>query len=220
MSRLIFILGHPGVGKSSALRNLKTEDVNYITASGKELPFTPEFKPITEKSIEGIKNLVGKATKPIVVIDDFNFALAKEVSQGSKDVEAKRKGGDTKATNWDVYRKIGVDFYDFIESISSKDTDQNIYLMGHIEHDQERVTLRTVGKAISTGATPPEGFTNIVLEAVVDPLDGFVFRTKTDGSGVKSPNFGEKPMFDGDTVENDLKVVDSKIRNYFKKGKK
>ena len=91
--------------------------------------------------------------------------------------------------------------------------------MGHIEPDQDRVTLSTPGKAISTGATPPEGFTNIVLEAIVDPMDGFVFRTKTDGSGVKSAGFGDDKMFDTDIVPNDLVLVNKAINKYYQGGK-
>ena len=73
--------------------------------------------------------------------------------------------------------------------------------------DQERVTLRTAGKAISTGATPPEAFTNIVLEAIVDPMDGFVFRVKTDGSGVKSPGFDNDKMFPSHDILTSLRSM-------------
>lgn len=212
MARIIFVLGNPGTGKSSSLRNLKKEDVSYITASGKELPFPTEFTPVTANTLKDIQGLVQKASKPIVVVDDLNFAMAYDVYHGEQSRKARN---NPKETSWDTYRTLHDDFYGFIESIANKPGDQNVYLFGHIETDQNKVTLRTVGKAISTGATPPEGFTNIVLEAVVDPLEGFVFRTKTDGSGVKSPSFGDKPMFDGN-IENDLQLVDKAIRNYFK----
>jgi len=50
MSRLIFILGNPGVGKTASLRNLKKDEVGYLTASGKELPYKANFTPVTAKS--------------------------------------------------------------------------------------------------------------------------------------------------------------------------
>ena len=208
MSRLIFILGSPGVGKSSSARNLKKEDVGYLTASGKELPYKANFTPVTAKSLAEIKKAVLSSKKPILVIDDINFALQYEIS-------SQRDNSD----QWTVYRKLKDDFYDLMITITNKPGNQNIYLMGHIEPDQERVTLRTAGKAISTGATPPEGFTNIVLEAIVDPMDGFVFRVKTDGSGVKSPGFDNDKMFDTDTVPNDLVVVNKAINKYYQGGK-
>lgn len=205
MSRLIFVLGNPGTGKTSSLRNLKKEEVGYITCSGKELPYKANFKPVTIKTLAELKAVVLKSKKPILVIDDFNFVLQQEVFS-QKD----------NSDQWVVYRKLKDDFYDFITTVANKPGDQNIYLMGHIESDQERVTLRTTGKAISTGATPPEGFTNIVLEAVVDPLDGFGFRTKTDGSGVKSPGFtDDDSMFGDNIIPNDLKIVNDKINAYY-----
>lgn len=207
MSRLIFILGNPGTGKTASLRKLKKDEVGYVTASGKELPYKADFTPVVAKSIAEIKQAVAKSKKPILVIDDINFALQHEISS-QKD-----------ADQWAVYRKLKDDFYDLITFISEKPGDQNIYLMGHIETDQDKVTLRTAGKAISTGATPPEGFTNIVLEAVVDPLDGFMFRVKTDGSGVKSPGFDDDMMFEGETVPNDLSIVNKAINEYYKQSK-
>ena len=208
MSRLIFILGNPGVGKSSSARNLKKEEVGYLTASGKELPYKADFKPVTARSLAEIKKAVLSSKKPILVIGDINFALQYEISS-QKD----------NSDQWTVYRKLKDDFYDLMTTITNKPGNQNIYLMGHIEPDQERVTLRTAGKAIPTGATPPEGFTNIVLEAIVDPMDGFVFKVKTDGSGVKSPGFDNDKMFDTDTVPNDLVLVNKAINKYYQGGK-
>lgn len=209
MSRLIFILGQPGVGKTASLRNLKKNEVGYLTASGKELPYKADFTPVTAKSLAEIKKAVLGSKKPILVIDDINFALQYEISSQKDNPD-----------QWTVYRKLKDDFYDLMTTIAGKPDNQNIYLMGHIEPDQERITLRTAGKAISTGATPPEGFTNIVLEAIADPMDGFVFRVKTDGSGVKSPGFDDEKMFDTDTIPNDLKMVNEAINNYYRVGGK
>jgi hypothetical protein len=60
-----------------------------------------------------------------------------------------------------------------------------------------------------------EGLTNVVITNEI--LDGeFVFRVKTNGLGVKSP----LGMFDGDTIPNDIKIVDEAIRKFSSKGKK
>ena len=58
MSRLIFILGNPGVGKTASLRNLKKDEVGYLTASGKELPYKANFTPVTAKSLAKIRKAV------------------------------------------------------------------------------------------------------------------------------------------------------------------
>ncbi len=199
MSRLIFILGHPGTGKTSSLRNLKKEDVGYISVTGKELPFQSEIKPVVAKGISEIKSLIEKSKKPIVVVDDINYAFTYQVfgRVGEKD-------------QWAVFKDIGNDFFQLIKTIIDKDTDQNIYLFGHIELNDERlVQLKTAGQTIRNNIAP-EGLTNIVLESVND-LGEFVFKARSDGTGVKSPI----DMFEEGTIPNDLKIVNDKINKYY-----
>jgi len=204
MSRLIIILGNPGSGKTSALRNLTKDEVSYITASGKETPFIAQFTPVLVNSIKEADAMVQKATKPIVVVDDTNFLWAKDY----------KRGKDPK-NGFAVFNQMKEDFFDLLENITKKKTDQNVYVMAHLDADIEGVSrMKTAGKATSEGMAPPEGFTNIVLKANID-LGEFVFEVKTDGTGIKSPAFGEKPMFESDTVPNDLKIVDKQIRDYF-----
>lgn len=207
MARLIFILGHPGTGKSSSLRNLKKEQVGYISVSGKELPFVADFKPVVARSIKQLTEMVKKSNKSMVVIDDFNFIFNHEAYAAKNNPD-----------QWGLFRSLKNDFYEFVETVISKPTEQNFYCLGHIEPNEENVVImKTAGGAIRKDVTP-EGYTNIVLEAVND-LGEFVFRVRSDGSGVKSPGFGEKQMFETDTVPNDLAEVDKAINNYYKGAK-
>lgn len=200
MARLIFVLGNPGTGKSTSLKNLKKEEVAYITVTGKELPFRTTIKPVKVKAMGEVQQMVLKAKKPIVVIDDVNYLFTKEVF-GAKESEDK----------WGVYDKISKDFYNIVQAIISKDTDQNFYLFGHLEDPEaSTLALKTLGQATRKNNNP-EGWTNIVFESAVE-LDEFVFKVKTDGTGVKSP----LEMFDSDTVPNDLKVVNEIINKYYK----
>jgi len=203
MARLIFVLGNPGTGKSTSLRNLKADEVTYITATGKELPFRSPIKPVTARTMDEVYQMVLKAKKPIVVIDDTNYLFTKEVF-----------GASEKTDKWDTYDKIAKDFYKIVQAILNKDSEQNFYLMGHLEDpDSSTLALKTLGQATRKNNNP-EGWTNIVFESVVD-LDEFVFKVKTDGSGIKSP----MEMFDQATVPNDLKVVNEKINAYYRGGK-
>lgn len=204
MARLIFVLGHPGTGKSASLRNFKKDEVGYISVTGKELSFKTDIKPVVAKTPREVIALVAKSSKPIVVIDDVNYLFTFQVFGRSQEKD-----------QFQVFRDIGNDFYKLVEAITSKDTDQNIYLFGHIEiNDKNLVQLKTAGKTIRDNIAP-EGLTNIVFEAVND-LGEFVFKVKSDGSGVKSP----MEMFDTETIPNDLKLVDEKINAYYKKGAK
>lgn len=204
MARLIFVLGQPGTGKSSSLRGFKKDEVGYISVTGKELPFKTDIKPVVAKTAKQVAALVTKSAKPVIVIDDVNYLFTFQVFGRSQEKD-----------QFQVFRDIGNDFYQLVEAITNKDTDQNIYLFGHIElNDKNLVQLKTAGKTIRDNIAP-EGLTNIVLESVVDLAD-FVFRVKSDGSGVKSPI----DMFESETIPNDLKVVNDKINAYYKKGAK
>lgn len=203
MSRLIFVLGHPGTGKSSSLRNLKKEEVGYISVTGKELPFKTDLKPVVAKTAAEVRKLVLASKKPILVIDDINYIFTFQVFGRSKEKD-----------QFQVFRDIGNDFYQLITAIIQKPGDQNIYMFGHIELNDERlVQLKTAGNTIRNNIAP-EGLTNIVLEAVND-LGEFVFRVKSDGTGVKAP----LDMFEQNTIPNDLKLVNDNINKYFKGAK-
>lgn len=203
MARLIFVLGNPGTGKSTSLRNLTKDEVAYITVTGKELPFRTTIKSTPVKTMDEVQKMIVASKKPIVVIDDVNYLFTKEVF-----------GASEKEDKWNVYDKIGKDFYKIVQAILNKDTDQNFYLFGHLEDpDSNILALKTLGQTTRKNNNP-EGWTNIVFESVVE-LDEFLFRVKTDGSGVKAPI----DMFDEPTVPNDLKLVNNKINAYYKGGK-
>lgn len=203
MARLIFVLGHPGTGKSSSLRNFKKDEVGYISVTGKELPFKTDIKPVVAKTAEAVKDLVIKSKKPVLVLDDINYLFMFQVFGRSQEKD-----------QFQVFRDIGNGFYELIKTIIEKPGDQNIYMFGHIElNDHNLVQLKTAGNTIRNNIAP-EGLTNIVLEAVND-LGEFVFKVRSDGTGVKTPI----DMFEGNTVSNDLKLVNEAINKYYKGGK-
>lgn len=203
MARLIFVLGHPGTGKSSSLRNFKKDEVGYISVTGKELPFKTDLKPVVAKTSLEVAGLINKSKKPVIVVDDVNYLFTFQVFGRSQEKD-----------QFQVFRDIGNNFYKLVETVLNKDTDQNIYLFGHIElNDRNLVQLKTAGKTIRDNIAP-EGLTNIVLEAVND-LGEFVFKVRSDGLGVKSPI----DMFEDNTIPNDLKLVNDAINKYYKGGK-
>jgi adenylate kinase family enzyme len=201
MARLIFVLGNPGTGKSSSLRNLEKDEVSYITVTGKELPFRTSIKPVPVKTMTEVKKMIMAAKKPIVVIDDVNYLFTREVFTA-----------DAKKNPFEVYDGLSKDFYNLVEAILNKDSDQNFYLFGHLEDPNSTIRqLKTLGQNTRKNNNP-EGWTNIVFESIVNDVNEFVFKVKTDGSGVKSP----MDMFNEVEIENDLKTINAKINEYYK----
>jgi hypothetical protein len=108
---------------------------------------------------------------------------------------------------------MALNMYNVFKAIMDKESDQTFYLLAHAAENPEgdnQLKFKTTGKMLSEKIVL-EGLTNIVIGADVD--DGeFVFKVKTDGTGIKTP-IG---MFKTDTVPNDLKAVDTVIREYYK----
>ena len=83
--------------------------------------------------------------------------------------------------------------------------------MGHVDLDQNgNEKFKTIGKLLDEKVTL-EGLFTIVLKTVV--TDGkYQFSTQTNGADtVKSP----MGMFKETLIENDLKMVDASIREYW-----
>ena len=98
MSIASMILGESGTGKSTSLRNLQPQDVLLIQAVKKPLPFKSSgWKEATKENPSGsifctdqsetIVKAMHKTTKPIIVIDDFQYILANEFMRRVTDKE-------------------------------------------------------------------------------------------------------------------------------------
>lgn len=200
MARLVLILSQTGTGKSSSLRNLKQGDANVILCSGKELPFKTDLATRVPKNYGDVIAAINGATAPIVVIDDANYLMSfEEMARVSE-------------TGYGKFTQMAANMFSLFKAIIDKQSDQVFYVMAHAEPREDNLLrFKTSGRMLSEKIVL-EGLTNIVLTTEI--IDGeFVFKTRTDGSGVKSP----VGMFEGDgTLPNDLKVVDKLIREYYK----
>lgn len=199
MSQLTFVLGKTGTGKSTSLRNFKAKDgVGYITATGKQLPFKNDIPQYHAESYSKLMAAINQSEAPVVVIDDFNYYMTRE-----EFAQAGNKG-------YEKFTQMAVNVVNVIDLITNKKSDQRFYILAHSENnDNNELRLKTTGKMVSDKFVP-EGLANQVVETAV--IDGeFVFKVKTDGTGIKTP----MGMFDTETVENDLKVLDEKIKAFY-----
>ena len=117
-----------------------------------------------------------------------------------------------KETGYGKFTDIALHFRNLIHFINKKMPDDVIvYFLHHIEVDSNtgEVKAKTAGKMLDNQLTV-EGCFNIVLLCTVESKE-HIFITQSDGvTTAKSP----EGMFDL-KMPNDLKVVDTKIREYY-----
>lgn len=201
MARLVLILARSGTGKSTSLRNFKKGEASAVLCSGKELPFRTDIATFIPKGYAQVYQAIEKASTPVVVLDDVNYLMSMEEMARANEI------------GYQKFSVMAQNMYNVFKAIMDKESDQIFYLLAHSAEPAEgdnQLRFKTTGKMLSEKVVL-EGLTNIVIGAEVDD-DEFVFKVKTDGTGIKTP----MGMFDTPTVANDLKVVDQTIRNYYK----
>jgi NAD kinase len=199
MARLVLVISKSGTGKSSSLRNLKKGEASVILCSGKELPFRSDISTMVPKSHLEVVSAIERANAPIVVIDDANYLMSFEEMSRVNEV------GYTKFT------QMAQHMFEIFQAIIKKDSDQTFYVMAHAADTEDgSIRFKTTGKMLSEKVVL-EGLTNILITNEITSDGEFVFKVRTDGTGVKTP----LGMFNTEVVPNDLKIVDEAIRKYF-----
>lgn len=201
MARLALILGISGSGKSSSLRNFKDGEAQIISCAGKEFPFRSELKTFVPQNYQALYTAIEASSAPVVVIDDANFMMVKDEFKRAREV------GYAKFTDY------ALDLARMFDIIIGKQSDQTFYVLSHPEDrsDANPNLEFKISAGKMTNKFPVTAKTNIVMEAIMDENNQFVFKVQTDGRGVKTP----MGMFDTPTVENDLKKVDAVVREYY-----
>lgn len=196
----VVIEGYSGTGKSTSMRNFKKGEVAIINPVGKPLPFRNDLPVLVTDDYNKIKSALKRMKTNAAVIDDAQYLMANEFMRRSSE------GGFQKFTD------IGKNFWSLIEeTLKELPDDVIVYFLMHIEKDAEgREKAKTIGKMLDEKITL-EGLFTIVLKTQV--VDGkYTFRTQNSGNDtVKSP----MGMFAEVEIDNDLKAVDTAIREYY-----
>ena len=206
MGVLTYVLGRSGTGKSYSIRNFKKGELGVINVQGKILPFkgSGSLDIInTDSSDEIVKNIKAMAKKyKVIVVDDFQYVMANEFMR-----RATEKG-------YDKFTEIAKHAWDIADCVRELPADVIVYVLCHTDTDQDGFEkLKTIGKLLDEKIVL-EGMSTIVLKTAVS--DGqYMFLTQNNGKDtVKSP----AGMFPAYAIDNDLKYVDEKIRNYYELG--
>lgn len=198
----VLILGESGTGKSASLRNFEPDDLKVINVADKPLPFKNKFESIPTDDYRTIIKELKLNKKSVMVIDDAQYLMANEFMR-----RATERG-------FDKFTEIAQNFWTLVNTVKDLPDDQVVYFLAHIERDVNgNEKIKTIGKLLDEKITV-EGMFTIVLKTNV--TDGqYSFITQNSGHDtVKSP-IG---MFPSVVIDNDLKYVDEKIRNYYEIG--
>lgn len=200
----VLILGESGAGKSCSLRNFEPEEVGIFNVAGKPLPFKKQLKKVNNAKYVDILKSLNEPKLKTYVIDDSQYLMAFEMFDRAKEV------GYYKFTD------VALNFRTLVDRIIRNTPDDVIvYFLHHTETtDTGKIKAKTSGKMLDNQLTL-EGLFSIVLLCKTDGQEHY-FETQSDGySTCKSP----MDMFDL-KIDNDLKMVDTKIREYYELNKK
>ena len=206
----VLVLGKSGSGKSSSLRNFSPDEVGIINVMGKPLPFKSQIKTVSTRNYDAIQKILSEAKSDSIVIDDAGYLITDYFMTR----HANAGGGNAV---FQLYNELADRFYSLLVSIQSLPADRIVYVFMHEdENDSGSIKPKTIGKLLDEKVNV-EGLFTIVLRCIGDQQK-HVFMTQTSGYDVAKSPIG---MFDTLEIDNDLKMVDQKIRNFYElKGSK
>lgn len=201
----VLILGESGSGKSASLRNFEPEDISIFNVAAKPMPFRKKLPTKATADYNAIHACIQQSQKKSFVIDDSQYLMCFESFTKAKD------------TGYGKFTDMALHFYNLVQFvIRQTPPDVIVYFLHHTEADSGtgKVKAKTLGKMLDSQLTL-EGLFAIVLYCVTDGKN-HSFVTQSDGfTTAKSP----MDMFPG-VIDNDLKMVDQTIREYYGINKK
>lgn len=200
----VLIIGKSGSGKSASLRNFKKDEIAIANVLGKPLPFKSDLDAPKVDDYNVILKAIEKTDKKVIVIDDAGYLLTNEFMNKSS------------VKGYDKYNELANNFWNLINGIKNIDGGKTVYLIMHEDQDEfGNVKPKTIGKLLDDKVNI-QGIFTICIRAMYEN-NNYIFRLKTNGQDCVKTPIG---MFDSEEMENDLKVVDEKIREYYDLDKK
>jgi hypothetical protein len=194
------VLGASGSGKSTSLRNFKTDEIGIFNVASKPLPFRGNLKKIDKASYSLITKVLKENKLKCYAIDDSQFLMVFDEFNRAKE------------TGYGKFTDFALNFYNLVQTvINDTSADTIVYFLHHTELDDfGHLKAKTVGKMIDSKLTL-EGMFSIVLLCGTDGKEHW-FETQSDGSNTAKTPLN---MFVEKRIGNDLKMVDDTIREYW-----
>ena len=200
------IYGKSGSGKSRSLKFFGEDEIVLLNTERKELPFRKRFKKTgNSDDIGKIIATIDQNPEKVFVIDDAGYIMT-HIFMGN---HRNKKGN----ASFEMYDDIADAMYGLIKKVKTevKDPEKIVYIMFHEDTDDFGTTrIRTIGKQLDRKVCL-EGMVTICIRCMSENGNHF-FRTVTDGSDItKTP----EEMFEKAEIENNLKLVDDTIREFY-----
>ena len=195
----VLVMGESGSGKSCSLRNFDKSEVVVYNIAGKPLPFRNQLNKADNTTYTQIANNMIKKAYKTYVIDDSQYLMAFEMFDRAKE------------SGYNKFTDVALNFRNLVDFvIKQMPADTIVYFLHHTETTETgKIKAKTSGKMLDNQLTL-EGLFSIVLLCKTDGKEHY-FETQSDGyTTCKSP----MEMFDY-KIDNDLKMVDTKIREYY-----
>lgn len=225
MSDLILVVGGPGTGKSSSMRNLDPKETFVINVANKPLPFRgykKNYIPFTQETkmtanllnesrsaaIVKVLNFISVNRPDIkqVIIDDSNYSMSFDAMN-----RVKEKG-------FEKFTEMAQDFYNMLKAAASLREDLKVFFFAHEENAGDIMNpkrkFKTSGKMLDN-AIVIEGLATYVfftqVEADEDGKMTYKFATQNDGTTTAKTPMG---CFDEMYIDNDLAEIVKAIDEY------
>ena len=198
----VLICGESGSGKSASLRNFDPEEIGVFNVASKPLPFRKKLPVVNAATYGTIIKGLSKPTRKVYVIDDSQYLLAFEFFDRAKE------------TGYQKFTDIALNFRTLIQFVIERTPpDCIVYFLHHVEQTTDGIyKAKTIGKMLDEKLTV-EGLFSIVLYCRAEKNRHY-FQTQSEGfTTAKSP----MEMFEPE-IDNDLKFVDTTIREYYELG--
>lgn len=204
----VLLLGKSGSGKSASLRNFQPGEVGIINVLGKPLPFKGKLPSVVTDSYDTVYAVISKSKTDSIVIDDAGYLMTNQFMRGH---------ASTGAGNaiFSFYNDLGDRFWSLVRFVVEQTPENKIvyFIMHEDKNDFGDIKPKTIGKMLDEKVCV-EGMFTIVIRSVLSN-GKHVFKTQTDGFDVCKTPIG---MFEQSEIDNDLKLVDTTIREYYELG--
>lgn len=202
----VLIYGKSGSGKSRSLKFFDEDEIVLLNTEKKELPFRKRFKKTgSSDDIGKIITTINQNPEKVFVIDDAGYIMTHLFMANHRNKK--------RNASFEMYDDIADAMYGLVKMVKTevKDPEKIVYIIFHEDTDDFGVSrLRTIGKQLDRKVCL-EGMVTICIRCMSENGKHF-FRTVTDGSDItKTP----EEMFDEPEIENNLKLVDDTIRNFY-----